>query len=1563
MDRLHQQQLLRQREQQRLQQEQEHHRREEEHRRREQEYHRRLQERQRLIQEHRRKEQQEHQQSDYKSESKSESPSRASLTQPGVRNGAPAQIKSTPENSGTSSDKQKAGQSSSPKSESRKKSRQKGKKRNSGGKSSKPKSAGRSSRRKPGKISSRSKSSPTTFTVDNSETSSQQRPSSLMAALAPTELTYEEKSQKSGQRIKLKSETKALAKAKDKQTSDGQVISTDHKRKESDLSNSRRGSERTRRPGHNRRRRPNGDGHNAEHGKRHRGGVSSKQAEHDPNIKDVTAREIEHTVQTKERQASVQSDKRQHGDTKRHRGRQRSRGRQSGRRRDRERDSGAGRHTSSASDVPRRPAAADRLERRLFPSVTSSTRELLRSMQRVLSTLSGGLGGVKADNDFVFNGTRYIIMMGVREQLTEIAKANDMVYDTVLRTSLLTKEIFLRAHQSRLTGPTTRSLSRPEMNLPSLYDVRTKAYQEERLAKQLIRTVEDIQRRRNRLQARLRQVTEAFQDGFARNDLRTLVYYVNSTSQRLTSELGYSTHATYIKRNNAMLYGSRDDLRTARDLLYKAGDHLVRGVEDYRGNYRVVEDYRRYQSDEEGVGPPVSLRRRSRSVSPRNDQPIGELSPEERARLRPIIDRLKRHAREQKRLALQIERILRPAITNGQSIASRDDIAASALFTSIASRLDRDGKKMYSLLDSIRVLIGAEGELRWTSTLPAACREDNDDTEGSDCLEEGSGGLVLEGGEGEEEGSGSLPSVATDDEDFVFVDNTKPPKPRRKPSSLVQFGRQLSVYVDGVKLGSNDVSQRADLLKDTTEALSERWAQLKQKYDRAEQTHRSWRETKQIMRNVTDFADDISELASVFSDEVTRSHDSIKTRMKKAVKIAEKRMAEVQARKTGGGGAGASKPETERPANDDTVIVEAVEKVQKARKEWGNVRTLRAVTPQSCGRAGAQVMRLHANISHLKQQVNTAKALLRSMQLSIAKAGSGYLSIPVSQKAPLSLSSTGPSLTPSPSPPPSVSMVTTIEVCIRTQNTEGPVLLIKGNNSATFSIDIDSSELSVTVFDAAGYELETVTSDVTMVEDRWYNVKIIRTGKRLLLRVMPRDGKEESVENDVTVESMTYLQPNPVHVYVGGVADGEPFSVGSDTWRGCLGELHVNGRAVSLFHESSRGEGPQICASQCTPQPEGSSLVFDGVGFLHFPASVLPMRTRMQSVHFRFRSRQATAALLHLVNKRQRFMLRVMLADGALMIDTTTPTESITLRSQRNDYNDGFFHSLKIQYRDSTTYPEIDGVDGAFTIERSRPHNVNNMADGVVVGAFVTGSHAFEKSKYRPLMGCLQGLEIDNKPLLLSQAVTSTGVFSGTCDPYRLWSQCVQFVEGSEGIDLGSLDRSATVVLLFSSDARGPLLAYSREGKYEAQISATDDGLQVTTEEDELSIDRPDDVTNHFVMLTVTDDGTKVTCSAWEQEVATTYGGFWFAQAKKDGAHNVQIGLSVDLTSGAQLFGQLSQVMVGDRYIDLTNYTLSNNLESCRRPLPTLVTSETQPEVTKPDEEDVEATCSMDIKC
>ena len=66
--------------------------------------------------------------------------------------------------------------------------------------------------------------------------------------------------------------------------------------------------------------------------------------------------------------------------------------------------------------------------------------------------------------------------------------------ETILRATLLTKDIYMRAHRHRLTGPTTRSLSRPEMSLPSLYDQIRAAYDEERLAQQSLRSAQQLKR-------------------------------------------------------------------------------------------------------------------------------------------------------------------------------------------------------------------------------------------------------------------------------------------------------------------------------------------------------------------------------------------------------------------------------------------------------------------------------------------------------------------------------------------------------------------------------------------------------------------------------------------------------------------------------------------------------------------------------------------------------------------------------------------------------------------------------------------------------------------------------------------------------------------------------------------------------------------------------------------------------------------------------------------------------------------------------------------------------------
>ena len=58
--------------------------------------------------------------------------------------------------------------------------------------------------------------------------------------------------------------------------------------------------------------------------------------------------------------------------------------------------------------------------------------------------------------------------------------------------------------------------------------------------------------------------------------------------------------------------------------------------------------------------------------------------------------------------------------------------------------------------------------------------------------------------------------------------------------------------------------------------------------------------------------------------------------------------------------------------------------------------------------------------------------------------------------------------------------------------------------------------------------------------------------------------------------------------------------------------------------------------------------------------------------------------------------------------------------------------------------------------------------------------------------------------------------------------------------------------------------------------------------------------------------------SAWGSEVEMTYGGFWDARSDVDGEHSITVGTSADPASDSQLFGQVAQLMVGNRSVLLT---------------------------------------------
>lgn len=88
-------------------------------------------------------------------------------------------------------------------------------------------------------------------------------------------------------------------------------------------------------------------------------------------------------------------------------------------------------------------------------------------------------------------------------------------------------------------------------------------------------------------------------------------------------------------------------------------------------------------------------------------------------------------------------------------------------------------QKLFSLLDSLRVLVGSQQELRWRPPSELLGRvEGSGDDEDDDDDYEGCG-------------SGVSPLDFIDDEDFVFVDEKKPTKRPSSTSAMAEFGERL----------------------------------------------------------------------------------------------------------------------------------------------------------------------------------------------------------------------------------------------------------------------------------------------------------------------------------------------------------------------------------------------------------------------------------------------------------------------------------------------------------------------------------------------------------------------------------------------------------------------------------------------------------------------------------------------------------------------------------------------------------------------------------------------------
>ena len=86
-----------------------------------------------------------------------------------------------------------------------------------------------------------------------------------------------------------------------------------------------------------------------------------------------------------------------------------------------------------------------------------------------------------------------------------------------------------------------------------------------------------------------------------------------------------------------------------------------------------------------------------------------------------------------------------------------------------------------------------------------------------------------------------------------------------------------------------------------------------------------------------------------------------------------------------------------------------------------------------------------------------------------------------------------------------------------------------------------------------------------------------RLGSLFSLLVYSSANKSLSTNDSILIASVEPYQLQPSTVYVAGAPEDFP-TFGGESWQGCLSQLSVNGRFLSLLHKDSEGTMPDGCA-------------------------------------------------------------------------------------------------------------------------------------------------------------------------------------------------------------------------------------------------------------------------------------------------------------------------------------------------------------------------------------------------
>uniref|UniRef100_A0A670IES8 Laminin subunit alpha 3 n=1 Tax=Podarcis muralis TaxID=64176 RepID=A0A670IES8_PODMU len=318
-------------------------------------------------------------------------------------------------------------------------------------------------------------------------------------------------------------------------------------------------------------------------------------------------------------------------------------------------------------------------------------------------------------------------------------------------------------------------------------------------------------------------------------------------------------------------------------------------------------------------------------------------------------------------------------------------------------------------------------------------------------------------------------------------------------------------------------------------------------------------------------------------------------------------------------------------------------------------------------------------------------------------------------------------------------------VDVRTSSSRGLIFFMGDKLGNSYTALFLSKGRFVLLLAADGRKIK-IKSKAKYNDGQWHTVVFSRAGKRVRLVV---DGlKAREVNTEPSFSAMT---ESPI--YLGGVPSLKIQSIPRKSFAGCLRNFNVEGKHMRTYHQNS-----SVLPCLDNVLENGISFFNEGGHIVIGKYGVGVVGSEHKLIVFNIRSRSLNGILIH-TGSKQRNYLTVYMEGGMLTASGNNGAgEFSTSVTPRQSLCDGKWHSVAVTRKQNIVYLEVDRKSNSTTGPSAMLST--SHAQPLYFGRVPVNLATPWLPVQDVFLGCLKGVSINDKPVLVSKISDVHGVVS-----------------------------------------------------------------------------------------------------------------------------------------------------------------------------------------------------------